>query len=112
MTLYVMDYAGINQSRNISKSFLENFTTFWTTGSFLIYITWEGNLTFYGNSSAFWVDVIATTTTSSTTSTSSSSTTLPKGYLELWLNGTKNANLTTLTNQSVNITSNIILEVW
>ena len=69
MTLYVMDYVGINQSRNTSKSFLQNFTTFWTTGSFLINITWEGNLTMFGNSTAFWVDVNPTSTTSSTTST-------------------------------------------
>ncbi|MBI2499438.1 hypothetical protein HYV88_04315, partial [Candidatus Woesearchaeota archaeon] len=75
MTLYVMDYAGVNVSFNYSKSFLENFTTFWTPGSFLVNITWEGNLTFFGNSTAFYVDVVATTTSSSsTTSTSTSST--------------------------------------
>ena len=100
MTLYVMDYAGINQSRNTSKSFLQNFTTFWTEGNYLINITWEGNLTIQPNSTAFYVTVLATTTTSS------SSSTLPKGYFELWLNGTKNANLTTYTNNSVNITVN------
>ena len=108
MTLYVMDYAGINQSRNISKSFLENFTTFWTPGSFLINISWEGNLTFFGNSTAFWVDVLSTTTTSST---SSSSTTVPRANLTLYLRNSTSTignlykNITALTNESINITS-------
>ena len=100
MTLYITDYSGINQSRNISKSFLENFTNFWTPGNYLINITWGGNLTIQPNSTAFYITVLATTTTSSTSST------LPKAYFELWLNGTKNANLTTYTNNSVNITVN------
>src|SRR3990167_7713116 len=112
MTLYVMDYAGINQSRNISKSFLENFTTFWTTGSFLINVTWEGNLTMFGNSTAFWVDVNPTTTTSSSTSSSStSSSTLPHANLTLYLRNSTSTignlykNITALTNESINITS-------
>ncbi|MEK6952177.1 MAG: hypothetical protein AABX29_04115, partial [Nanoarchaeota archaeon] len=110
MTLFVMDYQGINQSRNISKSFLQNFTTFWTPGDYLINITWEGNLTLQPNSTAFYVTVLATTTT---TSTSSSSSSLPKANLTLYLrNSTAQAsftglytNITAETNQSVNITS-------
>ncbi|MBI2499247.1 hypothetical protein HYV88_03325, partial [Candidatus Woesearchaeota archaeon] len=57
-----------------SKSFLQNITTFWTNGSFLVNITWEGNTTFFGNSTAFYVDVVATSTTSSSTTSTTTST--------------------------------------
>ncbi|MBI2498605.1 hypothetical protein HYV88_00005, partial [Candidatus Woesearchaeota archaeon] len=81
MTLFVTNYTGGKYNQNTSKSFLQNITTFWTNGSFLVNITWEGNTTFFGNSTAFYVDVVATTTSSSTTSTSSStsSTTASSG---------------------------------
>ena len=55
---------------------MQNLTTFWTNGSFLINISWEGNLTYLGNSTSFYVNVLTTTTTTTTatTSTTTSST--------------------------------------
>ncbi|MBI2499721.1 LamG domain-containing protein, partial [Candidatus Woesearchaeota archaeon] len=43
MTLFVINYTGGKYNQNTSKSFLQNITTFWTNGSFLVNITWEGN---------------------------------------------------------------------
>ncbi|MEK6935138.1 MAG: hypothetical protein AABW46_04630 [Nanoarchaeota archaeon] len=110
VTLFITGYDGVNSSYNYSSSFIENFTTFWTIGDFLINVSWEGNLSHDYNSTAFYVTVLSTTTTSTTTTTTTTTTTLTKSYFPLYLTNSTgvailNDNLTAETNETINITS-------